>query len=85
MLRTALPILEQLLAKLNPESWLFREVRRKIEEVFLRTDDEDGLAKYYAAWLANNPDDIEAMSRLARVLRTAGPRARSTTVARQGA
>src|SRR5262249_46221530 len=40
--------LEQLLAKLNPESWLFREVRRKIEEVFLRTDDQDGLAKYYA-------------------------------------
>ena len=44
--------LEQLLAKLNPESWLFREVRRKIEEVFLRTDDQDGLAKYYASWLA---------------------------------
>ena len=43
--------LEQLLAKLNPESWLFREVRRKIEDVFLRTDDQDGLAKYYAAWL----------------------------------
>src|SRR6478736_1426639 len=33
--------LEQLLAKLNPESWLFREVRRKIEDVFLRTDDQD--------------------------------------------
>src|SRR5947209_5067618 len=60
--------LEQLLAKLNPESWLFREVRRKIEDVFLKTDDQDGLAKYYAAWLASNPEDIEAMARLARVL-----------------
>src|SRR4029079_11086203 len=59
---------EQLLAKLNPESWLFREVRRKIEEVFLKTDDQDGLAKYYAAWIAKNPEDIEAMARLARVL-----------------
>ena len=60
--------LEQLLAKLNPESWLFREVRRKIEEVFLRTDDQDGLAKYYASWLEKNNEDIEAMARLARVL-----------------
>src|SRR5437762_652989 len=60
--------LEQLLAKLDPESWLFREVRRKIEEVFLRTDDQDGLAKYYTAWLDKNHEDIEAMARLARVL-----------------
>ena len=60
--------LERLLAKLNPESWLFREVRRKIEDVYLRTDDQDGLAKYYAAWLAKNSEDIEAMARLARVL-----------------
>src|SRR4051812_28517086 len=60
--------LEQLLAKLNPESWLFREVRRKIEDVFLKTDDQDGLAKYYASWLEKNNEDIEAMARLARVL-----------------
>src|SRR4029079_10454480 len=60
--------LEQLLAKLNPESWLFREVRRKIEEVFLRTDDQDGLAKYYSGWVEKNPEDVEAMARLARVL-----------------
>jgi tetratricopeptide (TPR) repeat protein len=60
--------LEQLLAKLNPESWLFREVRRKIEEVFLRTDDQDGLSKYYTAWVEKNSDDVEAMARLARVL-----------------
>ncbi len=60
--------LEALLAKLNPESWLFREVRRKIEDVFLRTDDQDGLAKYYATWLEKNPEDVDAMARLARVL-----------------
>ncbi|MCI0361269.1 MAG: tetratricopeptide repeat protein, partial [Planctomycetaceae bacterium] len=60
--------LEQLLAKLNPESWLFREVRRKIEDVFLRTDDQDGLAKYYTSWLDKNKEDVDAMARLARVL-----------------
>jgi tetratricopeptide (TPR) repeat protein len=60
--------LENLLAKLNPDSWLFREVRRKIEEVFLRSGDQDGLATYYTRWLAKSPEDIEAMGRLARVL-----------------
>ena len=44
----------------------------KIEEVFLRTDDQDGLAKYYAAWLDKNHEDIEAMARLGRSLAVQG-------------
>ncbi len=68
----AIADLESLLAKLNPESWLFREVRRKIEDVFLRTGDQEGLAKYYTGWLARNADDVDAMARLARVLARQG-------------
>ncbi len=64
----ALRDFEGLLASLNPESWLYREVRRKIEEVFLRGDDHAGLARYYEAWLATRPDDVESMARLARSL-----------------
>lgn len=64
----AIDDLEQLLGALNPESWLFRDVRRKIEDVFLRTDDQDGLATYYEKWLQSHAEDIEAMARLARVL-----------------
>jgi tetratricopeptide (TPR) repeat protein len=64
----AIEDLEQVLLALNPESWLFRDVRRKIEEVFLRTDDQDGLASYYSKWLDSHADDVEAMARLARVL-----------------
>jgi tetratricopeptide (TPR) repeat protein len=60
--------LEDLLKTLNPQNWLFREVRHHIEEVYLRTNDDDGLAKYYQRWLESNPEDIDAMSRLARVL-----------------
>ncbi|HUE70745.1 MAG TPA: DUF1583 domain-containing protein [Pirellulaceae bacterium] len=60
--------LEKLLATLNPASWLFRDVRRRIEQVFLRTDDQDGLAKYYEAWVGRNPEDVDAMARLARIL-----------------
>ena len=32
-----------MLGKLRPDSWLHKEVRRKIEEVFLRNDDRAGL------------------------------------------
>ena len=39
----ALNDFEAMLAKLRPDSWLHKEVRRKIEEVFLRNDDRAGL------------------------------------------
>jgi tetratricopeptide (TPR) repeat protein len=68
----ALADFEDMLGQLNPESWLFREVRRKIEEVFLRNDDLAGLAKYYEKWIGKNPEDVEAMARLARTLATQG-------------
>ncbi len=68
----ALADFENLLGQLNPESWLYREVRRKVEEVFLRNDDLAGLSKYYESWIAKNPDDIEAMARLARTLAQQG-------------
>lgn len=63
---------ESLLNQLNPDSWLYREVRRKIEEAFLRTDDQAGLAKYYESWVEKNKEDVEAMARLARVLASQG-------------
>ena len=43
----ALHDFETMLGKLRPDSWLHREVRRKIEEVFLRNDDQAGLVSYY--------------------------------------
>jgi tetratricopeptide (TPR) repeat protein len=68
----ALADLESLLAELNPDSWLYRDVRRKIDDVFLRNDDQAGLTKYYEEWLKKNPDDLEAMTRLAKGLATQG-------------
>jgi len=64
----ALGDLETLLATLNPTSWLHRDVRRRIDEIFLRTDNYDGLAKYYEGWVQKNPEDVDAMARLARTL-----------------
>jgi tetratricopeptide (TPR) repeat protein len=68
----ALADFETLLGELNPDSWLYREVRHKIEDVFLRNDDQAGLAKYYQGWVEKNPGDIDAIARLARTLSSQG-------------
>lgn len=59
---------ESLLGQLNPDNWLYREVRRRIEQVYLRTDDQAGLIVYYEAWMKKNPNDLGATTRLARLL-----------------
>jgi len=63
---------EGLLGGLDPESWLFREVRRKIEDVFARDDDPAGLVKYYERWLERSPEDVDAMTRLGKTLASLG-------------
>lgn len=70
--KEALADFEKLLEQLNPENWLYRDVRHKIDEVFLRTDDQAGLATYYESWIGKHPDDVDAMARLARILATQG-------------
>jgi len=45
----ALHDFETMLGKLRPDSWLHREVRRKIEEVFTRNDDQAGLSPITSA------------------------------------
>ncbi len=64
----ALKDFEAMLAKLRPDSWLHKEVRRKIEEVFLRNDDQAGLVAYYERWTTKEPEDVEALVRLGRAL-----------------
>lgn len=77
--KEALADFEKLLSQLNPDNWLFRDVRRRIEEIFLRTDDQAGLAAYYEDWVSRHKDDVEAVARLARILAGLGrvPEARS--------
>jgi tetratricopeptide (TPR) repeat protein len=68
----ALAQFESLLAGLQPESWLYRDVRHRIEDVFLRNDDQAALAAYYERWLKTHGDDVEAMARLGRTLTVQG-------------
>lgn len=64
----ALEDFEKQLAVVNPESWLYRDIRRRIEEVFWASSDFDGLVEYYTNWTEEHPDDVDAMMRTAHVL-----------------
>ena len=68
----ALRDFESLLARLRPDSWLHREARSKIEDVFLRNDDQPGLVAYYEAWIRKEPEDVDALLRIGRVLALMG-------------
>ena len=68
----ALQGLERLLEGLKPDSWGYRTVRQKIEDVFVSQDDFVGLEAYYGAWLKRRGDDIDAQLRLGRVLVQSG-------------
>jgi tetratricopeptide (TPR) repeat protein len=63
---------EALLRDLPPEDWLSRQAEQKLEDVFLRTEDLAGLAKYYQDVLDREPGKVRAMERLARVLNLQG-------------
>ncbi len=48
----SLELLESQLEQLDPDSWLYREVRRRIEAIFRgRKDDLPGLVGYYESWI----------------------------------
>ena len=60
--------LEKVMAELDPDSWIYKDVRRRIDDVFLRSGDQDSLVKYYQTWLGTHAEDVEGMARLARFL-----------------
>lgn len=64
----AIQAFENLLRDLKPGSWVFNDIRRRIEESFLKSDDYDGLVDYYQNWLNQNAADVDAMGRLAKYL-----------------
>jgi tetratricopeptide (TPR) repeat protein len=64
----ALADFEKLLAQVNPDSWMYLDLRTRIDNVFLSRSDYDGLANYYNAWMEKHPDDIDAMLRIGRLL-----------------
>ena len=64
--------LDSILGDLKPDGWLYRDVQRKIEEVYLKSNDQAGLISYYENRLEKSPDDIESMVRLCKFLASSG-------------
>jgi tetratricopeptide (TPR) repeat protein len=73
-LKTAIATFDECLAQVEPESWVARDIRRRIEEIFLRSDDLNGLSEYYRDRLKRQPDDLNAMVRLAATTDRLGDR-----------
>ena len=68
----ALRDFEEQLQTLDPESWLARDIRHRIDKVFLRNNNQAALVSYYETWLQNHPDDLEVISSLGRALSLQG-------------
>ncbi len=68
----ALRDLEKQLQTLDAESWLARDIRRRIDQSFLRNNDQAGLVTYYETWLQSHPDDLEIMASLGHALALQG-------------
>jgi len=63
----ALTHYESALPLVSNTSWMHREVRTRIEDLYRRRDDLPGLIQYYTEWLETNPRDIAVLQRLSEV------------------
>lgn len=64
--------LHDLAQRIRPGSWLQLDLRRRIDDSFLRDNDYDGLVAWYEQIIQQQTDDLDAMIRLARVLEIRG-------------
>ena len=64
----ALQTLTDLLTEVEPDGWLARDIRRRIETHYLKQRGPGPLAEFYEQWLERHPDDLAAMDRIAVAL-----------------
>ena len=64
----AIKLMETQLRTLDSDSWLYKEIRRRIEATFRGRDDLTGLVAYYENWIKQHSEDVDAMARLGRTL-----------------
>ena len=76
---------EAILPLTAESSWLNRELRAQIEQIYRREDDLAGLAQYYQKWTTDNPKDVEALLRLSGVLGELGKKPEALEALRQAA
>lgn len=64
--------LQSLLKRLRPGSWLYRDVRNRLERSYLAAGDFDALTNYYTDQANRSPDDLTSLVRLGQLLVGAG-------------
>lgn len=74
---------EAILPLTAESSWLNRELRAQIEQVYRREDDLAGLAAYYQKWTQDNPKDVEALLLLSATLTELGKKPEALDVLRK--
>ncbi len=47
---------EDVMSQLDSESWLYRDARRRIEDLFAQQDNPEALIAYYDQWLKDHPE-----------------------------
>ncbi len=57
---------ESVSSRVNPDSWRFLEIRRRIESLFIAQNDYRGWIEYAQRRIASHPDDLEMQVRLAK-------------------
>ena len=68
----AIQRLQDLQSELRPESWLYRDIYSRIEQILLSSGDAAAVATYYRDWLQKHPEDQDAVVRLAAALQQTG-------------
>ncbi len=79
----AVNIYEGVVAEAKPGSWLEREARARIEQLYRGQEDLPGLASYYQKSLADHPKDVEVATRRAAVLIELNRRAEAIDLLKQ--
>ena len=64
----AVKVYEGVVSEAKAGSWLEREARARIEQLYRSQEDLPGLSDYYKKWLADHPRDLEVATRRAAVL-----------------
>lgn len=74
---------EAILPLTAESSWLNRELRAQIEQIYRRQDDLAGLVGYYQKWTQDNPKDVDALLLLSGALTELGKKPEALEVLRK--
>lgn len=64
----AVALYDEAIRSLHPDNWLYHESQTRLEELFRKRNDLDGLLTLYRTWITERPEDLAVTLRLAGIL-----------------